>query len=669
MQSDRPSGPARPFALRLRAPGRLSRLGLRFGPLVLLALFMAPARNAALRGDDEWTFYLRGYLELTHQSIWNQIWYATKDPFVQGRPTFMGAIEGDSVLWVFQGHPTEYHVFIIALTVVCGALLWTLVRRLTESERLAGLTVLLFAAFVQFRFYDDTMLGYYGGVQDAVIFLLGSLITLLNVLRGGRAAWGWALATAVLFALACATEEWVYPLMIIHVLLVLVDRRDVRGLLTAALPPVVVGVVFFLLSLKGTTAQSRAALGTLYTPVYNVGKILHALVVTWVPPLPTSYRIFALGPTQFFYGSGTPYQLGGSLTPAEWLAATWRGIVVFIAVAGFCRWGRGVRRPTAPSVPRSALRLAAVGVPLWLVTPLLISVSAKYELEGSLARGYLETFAQVIGVALLAVALLIWLLELAQRRGRRIAVGFGALAAIALGFAAAVDGFNNIRVIALEQPVRNTQNLLQNAAHNGVFAAVPNRSALLFSSIDMDWPSGGWNVMPYAGDTILYSDTHPHKLFDVRPTADWQPINCPRGPTFPPAVCSLPRPSSYWVRVRATLKGGAVIVSRITRPTAHTLQAAPALDVTVYTQQIGTTDPAPPPLSGVQVDAQPWSDAGVKFRKVRWSGDWAIYTATMPSSGGPEAQTITDPLSPVDFDHPLTPDAQAREFGTKELLP
>lgn len=629
---------------------------------------MAPARDAAIRGDDEWSFYLRGALALAHQSLWSYMWAQTTFPFKEGRPLFMGAITSDWVLWLFQRHSTEYHIYIIALTVVCGALLWTLVRRLTESERVAALTVVVFAAFVQFRFYNDAMLGYYGGVQWAVIFLLGSLITLGNALRGGRAAWAWALATALLFALSCATEEWIYPLMIIHVLLVLVDRRDLRALLTGALPPVVIGIVFFVLSLRGTTTQSQAALGTLYTPVYNVGKVLHALVVTWVPPLPTSYRIFALGPTQFFYGSGTPYQLGGSLTPAEWLAAAWRGLVVCAAVAAFCRWGRGTGPVPAPSVPRSALRLAAVGLPLWLVTPLLVSVSAKYQVEDSLARGYLQTFAQVIGVALVAMSMFIWLLDLTRRRGRNAMLGFGTLAAVALGFAAAVDGFNNMRVIALEQPVRNTRNLLENAAHNGVFATVPSRSTLLFSSVDMDWPTGGWNVFPYAGDLTLFSDAH--KLFDVRSTADWEPLpDCPPGPTFPPAACSRPRPSSYWVRVRATLGGGAVIVSRLSHPEPHTVQAAPAVSMTVYTQQIGTTDPPPPPLTGVQAGGQPWSDKAVRFQKVRWSGDWAIYTATMPATGGPEAQTITDPLSPVDFEHPPTPDVLVREFGTKGLLP
>jgi hypothetical protein len=505
------------------------------------------------------------------------------------------------------------------------------------------------------------MLGYYGATQVAICLFLGSLLTMLRVIRGGRGTWAWVLLTTLLFALACSQEEWMYPLMATHLLLALVDTRG-RRLVPAVLPVVVVGLAFFVVGGAGAPSQTAAG----YTIAFNIPRYVKAVVTSWVPPLPTSNRLFSQGPVAYFYGNGNPYPLGGSLTPAEWLAAAWRGLVVCASVAAFCLWPAR-RRPSAPSVPKAALRMVAVGLPMWLLPPLLVVIAAKYQVEGSLTRGYLESLMQVIGVVLVAGALLIWLLDVLRRRQTRLALAFGAVAAIALGFAAAVDGFNNLRVIALEQPVRNTRDLLESSVRAGVLDTVPQRSTLLFSGVDMDWPTGDWSIVPGAAEAILYSDSG--RIYDVRPDADQQAINCPAGPYFPPPFCAPPRPSSMWVRVRATLKGGAVIVARIPRPTKTTFLGARVQNIVVYVEQLGRRDPAPPALAGTEPDGQPWSSSALRYRRLRSGGDWAIYMASVPQADAPIAASLTDPLSTVNFESPPPPDQLAREFGTKELLP
>jgi hypothetical protein len=640
---------------------------LRLGPLVLLAVSLLPARWAALRGDDEWNFDMHGLLLLEHQSLWHEIWTTTKYTVDHGRPEFLGAIVSDPVLVWFDGHTTEYHLFIVATTVLCGALLWSLVRELSGSPRLAATVVVVFAAVLQFHFYHDALLGYYGGTQFALALILGSLVTFMRALRAERRAWHWALASVVLFAAACSIEQWAPTLMLTHVCLALVETRDPRRLLRLAGPLVVVGAAYLVAGAAGAPNQGAAAASTGYRVSSSISEFIKALVISWAPPLPTSNRLFSQGPIAYFYGNGNPYPLGGSLTPAEWLGATWRGLVTCACVFGYVLWP-GELRPGWPSVPRGTMRLLAAGLPLWLVTPALVDISAKYQVADSLTRGYLESLVQVVGVVLVIGGLLLWLREVTARRGPRLMLVFGGVASVALGFAGAVDGFNNIRVIALEQDVRHTRDLLGVAIHDGVLAAVPQRSTLLLSGADMDWPTGQWAIVPGAATLVLYADTH--RLYDVRPDADQTPINCARGTLFPPPACAPPGRSSYWVRIRATFTGGDVIVARIAPPTAQSFLTAPAESLTVYTQGSGSSVPAPPSLVGTTAGGSPWTSASLHFQRERAGRGWAIYTATVPRSAAPVAAGLTDPASPVDFEAaPPPPDQLAREFGTKQLLP
>jgi hypothetical protein len=328
-----------------------------------------------------------------------------------------------------------------------------------------------------------------------------------------------------------------------------------------------------------------------------------------------------------------------------------------------------LRRPglLALAPPRAALRMLAVGVPLWLVSPLLVVVAQKYQVEGSLTRGYLETVAQVAGVALVLGAAAIWLAPLASRGGRRTIIVLGAVASVAFGFAAAVDGFNNIRIVGLEQDVRHTRDLLESAAHQGLLAAVPNRSTLFFSSVDLQWPTGAWDIVPGAAGITLYADSG--RDDDVRAGADQDLLTCAAGTIFPPPPCAPPRAVSAWVRGRAFKTGGTVILARMAHATKSNYLTAPPTQLTVYTEQSGSRTPPPPALAALRVNGSLWTSSGLHFQKLSSGSGWAIYRSQVPAQGAPTAQSFTDPRSPVDFDQVTPPDTLVREFGTKQLLP
>ena len=630
-----------------------------FGSLALLAVFLLPARGAALRGDDEWTFELRGLLELTHASLWHQIWSDITIGVHNGRPQVLAKVSSDLVLYLFDGHPSAYRLFLVALTVVCAALMWVLIRRLGGSTALAALSVVVFAGAVQFRPYHDAMLGYYGATQFALGFFLGSLLAFLRSLRGG--GWRWAVVTVLLFVCACAMQEYMYPLASVYLCLAFTERRG-RAALLAALPMLAVGIAFMAVGYLGRTTFATAAEPEGYGVSSHFGPLLRSYVTQLFPPLPGSDRLFDQG------FEGGYYPLGSSPTPAELFAAAWRGVAVFCAVLAFAWWTlrRGVQTLALPGL---RARLVSIGAPMWLAAPILVASSGKYQVELTPGRGYVEVLIQVVGFTLVAAAALIGLLRLAARRSRE-ALLLTALGAAGLaGLGAAVDGFNNLRVVALEQFPRQTTDLLETAASDGAFRAMPPRSSLLFSADDMNWLTGTWAFGDATGTAYLLRRSS--RLYDVRPQADQTPLNCrPAKPVFPPRLCAPPEATSAWVRVRAQPGGGVVIVSRLPgRQTPASIRTAPVTSLYVYVKQSGQSPPSPPGLIGHLRSGRRWWSIGTRWQRVAATGDWAIYMAMFSPRAAPVAYSINYPLSQVNFLPPPPPEQQVRIFGVKHLLP
>lgn len=631
--------------------------------LTLLGLFLLPARGAALRGDDEWVFGLRGQLMLSHKTLADQISSDISGSLRVLRPQFLADVFSDPVVYIFNGHPALYRLYLVALTVICGVLVWALVRRLGGSTPLAALVIAVFAGAVQFRFYHDAMLGYYGVTQWALGFVLASLLAMLKSMRGG--SWRWATAAGVLFACGCMMQEWVYPLAATHLCLALAERRG-RKALVPAFPALVVGAVFLLGGIVGSGGASSQPVAAGYNVSLNVGHVIGSYVTQLIPPVPGTDRLFPEGPVAYFYGNASAYPLGGHPTPAELFAALWRGFAVFGVVLLFALWTfrRGVVR--IPD-PRVGVRLLAIGIPFWLAPPIFLSVAEKYQVELAPDRGYLGVLVQEVGFALVAAAALISVVRLAERRSRTALICTALTASLLLGFAAGVDGFNNLRIVALEQPVRRTRDLLETAAKNGALNVVPRHSTLLFSGHDMNWPTGSWLFGTNTGEAVLFADSG--RAFDVRYAADQTAMDCPPVATFPPPICAPPEPSAAWVRVRARPGGGVVIVSRLTKPTAATIEKERSTNVFVYTEQSGESSPAPPPLVGTLPDGRPWSSANARWTKVRAGREWAIYQARFSPTAAPVAYSLDYPLSKVNFWPLPPPDQDVRIFGVKDLLP
>lgn len=620
------------------------------GGLALLAVVLLPAVHASLRGDDGWNSEKQGLIELEDTSIAGLIWDTVRSFVeVQGRPQPVGVFQGEFTIWLFDDHPAAYRLCLIALTVLGAWLLYRLARRLGLGTVGSLLVLVLLAGAIQFRQSHDPVLGYYGTTQVVLALLLGSLLAFHRYLQGGGQR---ALYLSIgLFLLCPAIYESAYPLAGVYLALALMERRG-SAAVRAALPFLAIAAGFFLLSLVLRRLAPAVSAG--YVVSFEPLSILRSYVVQLLPPLPTSSVTFDLAP-----------QLARPTAP-ELAGAAWRGIAVLVLVAG-CLFHlareRGVHLPSGAVVRR----LLAVGAALWLTAPALIATAVKYQQTLTAGRGYLPVLIQVFGYALVAAATLLVALRVAVSRSvaalRLTVLG----AACLLGLAAGVVGYSNLRVVAIEQPAKHTRELLEQATTDGVFAALPERSTLLFGFRDMNWP-GSWRY----GDSPLESMLvdHTGRRFDGRIFLPDTSFGCRDGGRFPPPDCAPLAREAAWVHVRARRGGGTVIVARTRAGTAGANPlGASARELWVYVADAAADSPSPAPLIGVTT-AGAWSSNRLRWRRGKSGRHWAVYQAIVPADAQPAAASLDDARADaVDFARkPPAPDL-ARKFGTRGLLP
>lgn len=615
----------------------------------MLAVVLLPQVHAALRGDDTWISALVAHPDLGLSSYLGDSLRDARDQLQGGRLMPLAAFSGSAMTLAEVHSVPLYRALLLALTLLDAALLFVLLRRLGASRSQAALTLVGFAAFLQFRRYHDASLGYVGATQLVFALELLSLIAFHGYLRTGeRRSLLWAIL-ALLAALGL--YEVAYPLVVLQLLLALSERRG-RAALRASAPFLALGIgavaLTYALRLTSTTVPTG------YT-VSSGGNFpwtaLRSYAIQQVPPLPTSAILF------------DPSLFGSHPTPAEWVGAGWRAVLLGGVSGGL------LARLTSADAPRPPYaRLAALGAGLWLLPVMLLALAGKYQTELGPSRGYLPVLIQVFGVAIVVGIAAVAVGQAAARRSGLARWMSVAVFAGLMTITAGVTWYANIRVIALERTTIETRNLGERAMAAGVLDGVPPRSTVLFDGRDLVWPMGQLVENPKGLDAWVR--LHAGRLEDARQEgSSLQPVGfaCGADGSFPPSDCSPAARQVAYVRIRAGAGGGTVIVSETMSAGAKDPAQRPAQMVWVYAQ--GRRAGRPPTLVGTRPDGRPWTSRALRWRTARRGGDWTIFTAPVAPRGAPAIRSLDDPQGLVDFNQPVAPDAQVRIYGARDALP
>jgi len=629
---------------------------LRIDPLLvavlaLLALFLTPTLRNGYRADDTWSSEVQGTLDLTGRSLPEYLWDVSAGFWRSGRPNLLGTVQGFSFSWALNDHPVAYHTVLVLLVVVAAWALYALVREFGVPRSVALMAVVVVAGTIQLRSFHDAVLGYWGTIQIVLTLTLSSLLFFLRGLRSGERR---HLVWSFLLFLPCPLlYEGAYPLAVLFLAVALSERRG-RAAFRASAPFLLLAGVFIALSLYLRTTATALVPG--YEVSGNPWAALRTFLIQLFAPIPGSTLMF-----RGEYANFLP--LGTSPTKAELLAGAWRGVAVFavVLVVVLRLAGRdGVRLPT----PGVLGRIAVVGALLWTASVLAVAAAPKYQIELVAGKGHLPTLIQSFGWTLVIVAGLLALARVAASRSalalRLLVVGAAAL----LGFGAAVNGYNNMRVVALEVPITKARGLLEAAAGDGALASLPPGATLLFSPRDVQWNTGSFSQDPSALQAMLM-DRAGHR-FDSRPLTVTTRLDCPAADVAPDCLAPVGREAA-WVRVRTRRGGGSVIVAPLATSITRSVDRQVARELRVYARGGGGTPP-PPRLISSTPSGRPWDSEGLAWRRVADGGGWALYTARV-TGAAPVASLLDDAIAQVDFTSPGTPDQIVRIYGTKSLLP
>ena len=212
-----------------RARRRIDAL-LPAAALVLAFAVLLPVVHAPFFGDDTINSELGGYLELTGNSAIETVVDATEQSLRSGRPQVLGWITGYPPWFTLGDHSVLYHLYLLALLALDGALLLALLRRLGWGTATAAFVIILGGAFMQLRLYHDSLLAYAGLMQVVFALVLASAIFFHRWLAHARRRDLWF--AVALFLVCLLTYRVTYTFAAVHVALAFAHRRGraaIRG--------------------------------------------------------------------------------------------------------------------------------------------------------------------------------------------------------------------------------------------------------------------------------------------------------------------------------------------------------------------------------------------------------------------------------------------------------
>jgi hypothetical protein len=614
------------------------------GALVLLALVLLPVLHAPFFSDDITNSELHGYLVATDKSLPTVMRETTWHSLHRsGRPQVLTAV-GIPLFDALGNHPVLYHAYLLLMTLLDAALLYLLLRRLGVGRASAALPLALAAGLIQLRIYHDSLISFVALIQWLFAYTLGSALLFERWLRLGRRRDLW-LAVG-LFALCVMIYEVAYAFAAVHVALAFTRRRG-RAAVRAALPFVALAAAFVVASWVLRRVAPPEAVD--YKVAGGPWTTVRTYFVQLFPPLPATSIMF-------------DPSLGGGATPAELLAAVWRGLAVAGAAAGLSVVAMRERVTAAATGAAVALGLA-----LWLAPPLFLSVTPKYQRELGPGTGYLPVLMQVFGVAILLACGVRVLLSKAQARSRAATVAAIALIACGAGLVAGVTAFNNMRVVAMMQPEHDIRALLESGTARGAFDQAPEHASVFFSDVDVGW-STATPLLGLPWVQLMLADRTGHR-YDARVDTSGAPEEapCARTGEITQRPCALPAASAFWARARLRADGGTVIVAR-EAPSARRRTARVAGELRVYREADDGGEPSAPRLRGEVAPGVAWTSARVTWRLVAHGDGWGMYLGRLGPGRPPIASSLDDQRPLPDFAQ-LTPAKRVRLLGTKRLLP
>ncbi len=487
------------------------RLVLMYAAAFLLcALLLAPILQSGFIGDDTYnsSTWSRSAMQVDGQGLIEAAFEDQKVWVTHYGRFFPMTAYTYVVFHLVNGDAPAYKALIFALVLLDVGLLAVLVRRLSGSDALSGLTLALVPTALQFRSlsYEDPILAYAGLLQVVAALTLGSLILLVIYLD--RAQRRFLVASLVLYGLSLVTYEISLALFPLHFLIVWLypKRESLRKSLKTASPYAILAVItattavglrlVYGAALTNTSAQYASRLAVTanvsegsYAPNFAPAAILTTIAKQVVASFPLSYRLIA--PDTSAWMPSFVSALYHSPKGAMALVAGYTTVVLMICLQ--------VWRERVTGRLLNWQVTLCVGAGLVVLPQVLISLSPRYQAEVFWGVGYLPVYFGSLGIAAVLAVGIYSLLRVVSPRGRVPFLVVAALVIVPVVYTGVVNFYSNQTVVEL----RNRDSLyprvaVSQAIDHGLFREVPSDATLVLGT-PHNWESEAF----YEGESGL----------------------------------------------------------------------------------------------------------------------------------------------------------------------
>lgn len=345
----------------------------------LAAATVAPILMTPFRADDTVNQGIAAGFRASGEPLLVNLWQVTIAftrmwADTQGR-FFPGSVVWTQTVFAVFSDRSAYKAFLAVVSLVMIAAAAALAAAVARRAAAGPLMVAALATTMTLRFPFFDGLDSFAGLLPWTI--LATLVSVTLLVRGR--GWPSALVALVLWTVALLTYEVVIVLTPFIVVAVALSRRGWRRSLAVVWP--VIADVLVVLYLRHTA--------TAVTPAYTTSFAPYDVLRTYV-----RQTLAALPLAQVWYPGAADFAISRRL------------LVVVLLTVGLAAGGLmlTLHRARVAVSTRSLVLLAGLGAAAWLVTPVLIAVTLRWQTELPAGQGYLTVVWGYVGVALITAA-------------------------------------------------------------------------------------------------------------------------------------------------------------------------------------------------------------------------------------------------------------------------
>lgn len=465
-------------------------MGRPTGYLIILGIVvniinLSPVLDSPYLGDDSWReSCLAGVMSLTGSDFWDISWGSLKDYVQDGRwyPLVIFYYLVFYHLDLFQ-----YKLGVIALIILNLLLMGFLSQILTKRKTALFLVLLLSPVFFQIRFYHDPILSYYYLMQLEFLLIQLSLISFIKAIRENRVLY---LSLSVMAYLATLLiYEAFYPFVLIYALVAYVELNP-----------------------KQPSDIIKWSLPFLAVALFNLGIALSIRMYfrTSYAGTTISFDVLALSQTflkQLFCAMPFSYILttGGNFIELGEINGFMISSIVLLSATWTCAWmltWKFFFRNQGHEAPSNLKRSLVLGMALFVLPAIVVSLAAKYQSELKWGIGYLPSYISAFGLLTILTAIVLRLATPIQKLSRPLTHSILAgtsvvgVALISLNFLA-----NSMVIGAYNLAEHYPREFIENALRHGFLRNVPENSFVAFGYPLHSWDNPAFYKM-HSGLTL-----------------------------------------------------------------------------------------------------------------------------------------------------------------------